>query len=162
MTKESIHQNFHPASKIWVYQSSREFTGTETEAIILLGDAFVEQWAAHGSKLKAGFNILYNRFVILIADESQAMASGCSIDSSVGLIRKIEGMFNLNLLDRMQVAYKFGGNILTTHLSDFESKLKEGILNADTIVFNILIQTLGELVNNWELPVKESWHQRLL
>jgi hypothetical protein len=154
--------NFHPDSKVWIYQSSRALTNAETEEIIVLGNAFVAEWAAHGSKLKAGFQVKYNRFLILIADETQALASGCSIDKSVGLIRQIEKMFSINLLDRMQVAYKVDESLVTAHLSDFESNLKNGTLTKDTIVFNNLVQSLRELNLKWEVPLMHSWHQQLL
>jgi hypothetical protein len=157
-----LNSNFHPDSKVWIYQSSREFSSSELNEIEQLGNSFVSEWAAHGAKLKAGFEIRYNRFIIIIADESQAMASGCSIDKSVSLIRHIENTYNLNLLDRMSIAYKSDEQVLTLHLNDFEAQLKSGILSSETIVFNNLVQTLDEFTHQWEIPVKESWHKMLV
>ena len=39
----------------------------------------------------------YNQFIILMADESIASVSGCSIDSSVGVIREIEKHLSIKM-----------------------------------------------------------------
>ena len=92
-------KNIPPDSKVWVYQSNRKLTDSEVETISNSGLAFIEQWAAHGASLKASFDVLYNRFIILSVDEKQAMASGCSIDSSIRFIKEIEKLLNINFND---------------------------------------------------------------
>ena len=151
-----------PDSKVWIYQSSREFTENERAEIMERGAAFVSGWNAHGTKLKATIEVLYKRFVLFTVDESYAMASGCSIDKSVAFIKDIEKAFNVNLLDRMQVAYKNNNTINTTTLSDFENLLKTGLVNENTIVYNNLVATRSEFETSWETTVKESWHKALL
>lgn len=155
-------ENFSPDSKIWIYQSSREFTETEAAEIREKGAAFVSGWNAHGSQLKAAVEVFHNRFIVFTVDENYAKASGCSIDSSVAFIKSIESDYGVNLLDRMQVAYKDNDTINSVALSDFESLLKAGVLNENIIVYNNLVATRVEFEASWEAPVKESWHKVLL
>jgi hypothetical protein len=152
----------HPQSKVWVYQSNRELTSLEISQISEMGEAFVKEWAAHGSRLKAYFEIKYDRFIILSVDESQAMASGCSIDKSVAFIEQLEAMFGIELLGRMQVAYRSNGSIKTTNVHELESLSKEKAITPDTIVFNNLVQTRQEFEEKWEVPIMDSWHNRFI
>ena len=51
-------------SRIWIYQCSRSFSEEELEEVKESLNAFIEQWTAHGSDLKAGYEIRYKRFII--------------------------------------------------------------------------------------------------
>jgi hypothetical protein len=72
-------------ARLWVYQANRPFTSEEKQFVAYNAERFVAQWAAHGQDLNASFLIEYDQFLILMVDERQAEASGCSIDSSVGI-----------------------------------------------------------------------------
>ena len=158
----NIFETFSPESKIWIYQCSREFTNDEVTEIAQKGEVFISRWHAHESRLEAAMEIVYNRFIIFAVDEDHAQASGCSIDKSVAFIKETEAFYNVSLLDRMQVAFKNNGIITTSPLSEFEKLLKSGLLNDNTIVFNNLVATKKEFDNNWEVPLKNSWHSRLI
>jgi len=60
------------SARIWIYQCSRSFSESELLEVKTGLTAFLEQWTAHGSDLKAGFNINYKRFIIVGLDQSQA------------------------------------------------------------------------------------------
>jgi hypothetical protein len=153
----------NPNSRIWIYQSSREFNPSEVDEITAKSKEFIRSWNSHGSMLSSAIEVKYNRFIVVAVDESVAAASGCSIDKSVSFIRSIESDFNINMFDRMQIAYKDStDSIKTLSLSDFEQSLTNGQLSDDTIVFNNLITTVEQLQNQWEVPLKDSWHSRLL
>jgi hypothetical protein len=149
-------------SRIWIYQSNRELTADEIEHINSSTREFLESWTAHNEALKAGFEIRYNRFLILMVDQKAAGASGCSIDKSVHFIKSLEKKFNLDFFDRMSFAFKRDGSVEVLPRQEFEKLYQNGALNSDTIVFNNLIETKGELALNWEIPVKKSWHQSIL
>jgi len=153
--------HFSENSRVWVYQSDRELTDNEALQIKVLLDNFTTGWTAHNNQLKAKAEIRYNRFIILIVDESQAGASGCSIDKSVHFMQQIESQFGINLFDRFNLAYREGGEVLSAPRAKFEEMLRQGSINADTIVFNNLVQNLTELENKWEVPFKNSWHVQL-
>jgi hypothetical protein len=64
--------------------------------------AFLENWAAHGTSLVSSYQLKYNRFIILAVDQDVQTATGCSIDSSVEFIQP-EKKYNVDLLDKMNV-----------------------------------------------------------
>ncbi|QJD95211.1 ABC transporter ATPase [Mucilaginibacter robiniae] len=152
---------FSKNSRIWIYQSGCELTPAETSQIQQQLDSFTQDWTAHNHQLKATGIVHYNRFIILVVDESQADASGCSIDKSVRFLKELEQKYNTNLFDRFDMAYRDGDRILSASRAKFENLIKEGKITPDTIVFNNTIQTLSELENKWEVPFKESWHAQL-
>ncbi|MVN21869.1 ABC transporter ATPase [Mucilaginibacter arboris] len=152
---------FSPASKIWIYQSNRKLNETETDQLQQLLDQFASIWTAHNQQLKAAAQILYNRFIILLVDESQAGASGCSIDKSVHFMKSLEQEFGLNLFDRFNTAYIDADEIRSASRQEFEDLLKEGKVNNKTIVFNNLVANLHDFKTKWQVPLKDSWHARV-
>lgn len=147
-------------ARIWIYQSNRPFTEAELPELKDLLDTFLEQWTAHGQKLKAGYELPYNRFIVIGLDQNQASASGCSIDASVHFIQGLEQKYSVDLLDKMNVTYKQGKFVAHKALMDFKNMTKQGAVGPNTVVFNNLVATKGEYEENWEVPAKESWHAR--
>jgi len=153
--------HFSENSRVWVYQSNRELNNNEAAEAKVLLDNFTTGWTAHNNQLKAKAEIRYNRFFILIVDESQAGASGCSIDKSVHFMQALEAKFGINLFDRFNLAYHEGNEVLSAPRHTFEEKLKQGSITTTTIVFNNMVQNLAELNTKWEVPFKDSWHIQL-
>lgn len=152
---------FSENSRVWVYQSNKALSDAEAQHIQLLSDAFTQNWTAHNHELKAKAEVRYHRFLILIVDESQAGASGCSIDKSVNFIKQLEQEFGISLLDRFNLAYRKGEEVLSAPRHDFEELIKQNTINKQTIVFNNMVQNLAELQTKWEVPLKDSWHIQL-
>ncbi|MBE7176005.1 MAG: ABC transporter ATPase [Mucilaginibacter polytrichastri] len=155
-------KNFPGSARTWIYQSDRPFTQEEEAGISALLQQFTRDWTAHNQQLSAGFEIRHHQFIVLIVDESQAGASGCSIDKSVRMMQDLENRFNLRLFDRFALAYrKNQGEIGTVNRETFERMILQGEIGSSTIVFNNLVQTVEELESGWEVPLAESWHARL-
>lgn len=151
-----------PQSKIWIYQNSRPFNDSETSNIQQEIAEFVQQWAAHGQGLKAYGNVYYNRFIVLMVDETAHGASGCSIDSSVHFLKELQQKYNVNLFDRLNMAYRNSINeIATADRNTFQKLVNMGEINDDTIVFNNLVRNKAEFEAKWEVPMTESWHKRI-
>jgi len=149
-------------SRVWIYQSNRSFTDAELEEIEESLSAFLKEWTAHGSELHAGFEIRYKRFIIIGLDQSNTGASGCSIDTSVHFIQSLEQKYNVILLDRMNVSFKQGEFIAYKPLQDFKRMAKEKAISKNTIVFNNLVASKLEYLENWEVPASDSWHARFV
>jgi hypothetical protein len=149
-------------ARIWIYQSNRTFTVEEIEEIQSEVKSFLQDWTAHGNDLKAGFQLPYNRFIVIGLDQSEASASGCSIDASVHFIQNLEKRYSIDLLDKMNVSYKQGEYIAYKPLIDFKKMAKQKAVSKKTIVFNNLVATKGEYLENWEVPASESWHARFM
>ena len=156
------YRTFPDESRVWVYQSSRVLDEDEVNYVKVKLDDFVETWESHGAILKGSFDVLYNLFVVFFVDEDGDRACGRAIDSSIQMIKSLETELEVDFLDRMNLSYKKGEEVAVVKMNDFVAKVEEGEINEDTIVFNNMITTMKEFHKNWEVPVKESWHQQLL
>lgn len=149
-------------SRIWIYQSNRSFSSEELPEIEQALEQFLKEWTAHGSELKAGFEIKYKRFLIIGLDQTLAGASGCSIDASVHFIQQLEQKYDVNLLDRMNVSFKQGEFVAYKSLKDFKKMAKNKAISKNTIVFNNLVANKMEYLEHWEVPASDSWHSRFI
>lgn len=149
-------------ARTWVYKTARDLSQAEQKMIHEHGAAFTSTWAAHGAPLDACVDVLFDRFVVVAVDEEQANASGCSIDKSVGFIKQLEHDLNLMLTDRMVVVYEGDSGITSCRLQELPELMKAGAITADTIVFDDLVATVGDLKDRFRLPLRSSWMQRFL
>ena len=156
------YKNLPENARVWIYQSDRVFTSKEIEFISTKAEDFINQWTRHGDDLKGSFTIKYNQFLVLAVDESFNNASGCSIDSSVRFIQAIEKELEVDLMNKMNVTFKVDEHINLVKLADFQRFAKEQKINSNTIVFNNMVATKEDLAHKWEVPAKESWHNRFL
>ncbi|WP_293741791.1 ABC transporter ATPase [uncultured Pedobacter sp.] len=150
--------SFSPQSRVWIYQSDRKFTSGEETEILNKLTSFTNQWKAHGNELLAKAEIRYGFFIILIVDESRAGVTGCSIDSSVRLMKEIEQEYHVDLFNRFNIAYKVNGEVVVNSKEDFETLVNIKQVTPETTVFNNMVQNLTELETKWEVPFKNSWH----
>jgi len=150
--------SFSPQSRVWIYQSDRKFTSVEENEILNKLASFTNQWKAHGNELLAKAEIRYGFFIIITVDESQAGVTGCSIDSSVRLIKEIEQEYHVDLFNRFNIAYKVNGEVVVNNKEDFETLVNIKQVTPETVVFNNMVQNLAELETKWEVPFQNSWH----
>ena len=149
-------------SRVWIYQSNLRFTEEQEQAIAAKLSSFLDQWAAHSQNLQAAFEIRYNRFIIIGLNQEVNQATGCSIDSQVHFIQSLEKEYNLDLLDKMNVAFKQGDFVNFKPLNEFRKIVKQGAVGKNTIVYNNLVTNKAEYLENWEVPMADSWHSRML
>jgi len=149
-------------SRVWIYQSNRKLSDEEVSKIKDKVIDFLKEWTAHGQDLEAGYEIKYNRFIVIGLNQENASASGCSIDASVYFIQKLEKEFGIDLLDKMNVTFYNGEFIAHKTLSDFRKMAKAKSVSKNTVVFNNLVNTKIDYLENWEVPAKDSWHNRFL
>lgn len=157
----NFENNLSHSSKVWIYQSSRKFNNHEVDAINLKIKQFLSGWNAHKVEVVGDGKLLYNCFIVLMADESQVGVSGCSIDSSVHFIKALGVEYKTNFFDRWNLAYIKDGEIKICHREEFERLLDVNEINDDTIVFNNLLHTKGDFDAKWQVPYKDSWLKNL-
>ena len=155
--KELLDSNFHPDSRVWVYQCNRLFTIAEALAIEEMLYEFTGQWKSHGVPVKGMAYLFFGRFIVLLADETATGVSGCSTDSSVRLIKDIEQKFAVHLFDRTTLAFIVKDKVELLPLSQLQYAADNGFITAGTYYFNNLVQTKKELENDWIIPVAASW-----
>ena len=158
----TAYKNLPNNSRVWIYQSDREFTNQEIVFISNKAEEFINSWTRHGDDLKGSFTVKYNQFLVLAVDESFNDVSGCSIDSSVRFIKQLENELQLDLMNKMNVTFKDNDTINLVKISDFQRFAKEEKITPETIVFNNMVNTKEGFETNWEVPAKQSWHKRFL
>jgi hypothetical protein len=149
-------------SRVWIYQNKGPIPAAALPEIASAVDRFATQWVSHNQQMSAKGIILHNRFIVLIADESRVGAGGCSIDSSVHFIKSLEQQYGLDLFDRMTFSYRDGSGIHTVDRDTFSKRYQEGIIDDNTIVFDTLVNNKKALDHEFEKPLGQSWHQRMV
>jgi hypothetical protein len=149
-------------SKIWIYQSNRKFYPQELDAIENKIETFLNQWTNNNESIQASYEIKYDRFILFAVDTTNNALSLNAIDQSVSFIIELQGIYSVELLDKLNVCFKQGEHVQYKDLKTFQKLAKSKSVSSKTIVFNNLINTKEELDNNWEIPITESWHNRFI
>lgn len=148
--------------KIWLYGAKRRLLTHELRYIDRALSQFCDEWAAHGEKLNCGFQIKDEQFILIAVDEGDVTASGCSIDSSVGLIKKIDHQFQLDLFNRLRVYHLEDGNLETTDITSARQSISEQKWKANDLLINTTALSKGEVESQWLLPLSKSWLAKYL
>jgi hypothetical protein len=146
-----------PSSRIWIYQSERPLTSSDLEILSPALRAFTEGWLVHGQPIDASFEIRYNRFVILAANDP---ASGCSIDHSVRTMKELGQTIKTDFLNRNNAAFFMDGQVTVVETASLRKAFAEGTWEKSTVVFNNLVDTKGSLAIHWMVPASDTWLKR--
>lgn len=149
-------------SRIWIYQSIRDFNESEIGVINDKTISFLDNWQAHGKDLECSYSIIDKRFIIIAVNESVNPIGGCSIDFSLQLIKDISNTIGIDLLNRLVVNLKIDNRLESLSLSDLKNKIKDGDFSPETIIFNTAINSKSELLNNFEIDIKSSWLSKFI
>ncbi len=155
-------QHFPAETRVWIYQSNRPFPVEAVPELKEVVDQFAQNWVSHNRQLRAHGDVLHGQFVLLAVDESQADASGCSIDKSVHFLKQLENELGVDLFDRMTFTWLENEAVKTASSGDFADLFRAGKINGETLVFDNLVKTKGELEENWLKPLNKSWHRRFV
>jgi hypothetical protein len=152
--------DFNAHSRVWIYQSERAFTELETIQINETLVEFTAQWTSHGAKINGFGKVVFNQFIVLMADETASEVSGCSTDSSVRVIKKIEENFQVSLFNRQLLAFIIDHKIQLIPLSEAKNAYQSNTIQADTLYFNNSVLHKKEFDENWIIQLKNSWLQK--
>lgn len=147
-------------SRVWVYQAARQFSAQEKELIQSRLSAFCDGWNTHGNRMPTSFEILDHQILVLAVDETGLGASGCSIDSSVRMLRELENELENNITDQGKVTFKTNsGEINVASALGIKSKVTSGEIDSQTLVINPQVQSKKDLGSVWILA-GNSWLNR--
>lgn len=150
------------STRVWIFQADRPLTNEQLKIAEAKLRGLTDVWAVHGTPLQTSYSIRFNQFIVLAADESHQNTSGCSIDSSVRVLKEIEDLADIDLFDRNLVAFRSGDKVSLVPLKDVKQYFQDGILNAQTLTFNNLVETKGALETNWLVPAAGTWLKRYI
>ena len=154
---ELLPADFDDRSRVWIYQSTRPFTDEHAREIDEQILQFTSQWQVHGKPAKGWGKLLFNRFVVMMADETYEAISGCSTDSMVRIIKSIERQYDCNLFDRLSITFLVKGKAEVLPMNQVQYALDKGYINSGTHLFNNLVGTKGEMLAQWLQPLSRSW-----
>lgn len=162
MTQEAIQ--IHPGAKTWIYQADEELNAQQVEILKARLQAFLSQWQSHQQALTCYGSVVFNQFLVVMVDQRDVMASGCSMDTLTHFVQSAEREIGASLLNRNIVAFKDGeeSEIKTMPLENLAQAYKDGLIHDETLVFDNLVDSAEKFNQHWLKPLKDSWHKRFL
>ncbi len=153
------YKNFHPESKVWIYQASRFLSNEEEADMLLKAKEFTSGWNAHGFALDADVAIFEHLFLVFFVNKEGEPASGCSIDKQLHLVKELEQTYALSFTNRLLVAYRENSHSsieLYKH-TDLIEKISQGLKPKTGLMYQNTIITKQAFENQWLIPVSQSW-----
>ena len=151
------------SARLWVFTLSRELSPEDRESIEHRLRKFVSEWTAHGARVGGAFEIRYDKFILVAADEEVAAVSGCSIDSLFRSVRASLSEIGVSTSDLAMIAYRHGDRVCEVSRAEFKELAARGEVGPDTTVFDHTINTVDSLRRGkWETRAADSWHNAYL
>ncbi len=151
-------------ARVWCFGASSRPSDDALARMRESMSSFLAEWTAHRAQLRAAFDWLHDRFLVVAVDESDVEASGCSIDALTNQIRRLEELTGVTLLDSAPVWYRdSGGEIRRVDRREFRQRADRGEIGPETRVFDLTVETLEDVrTGAWEVEAGRSWHAALL
>ena len=147
-------------ARVWIHGAEQPLAEDQVRRLEHHMAQFLAEWHSHERPVTPAWRLEHDRFVIVGADESALSLSGCSIDSMVRNLKDFDSATGLNFLGTGgQVFYRdAAGSIQCVNRQAFADLAKQGAIDDQTVVFNNVIQTVGEFrAGRWEVPMRDSW-----
>lgn len=159
----STFESFPENARLWVYAADRSLTADEQDAIQQSLANFFDQWKSHGRVVEGASTFVENRFLLVAGYVPDNNISGCGIDSSVNTVDTVAKRFNVNWLSALHVFFRSpDGDVQAVKRPEFRQLVKEGVVDQTTPVFDISLETIGDLRNKgFGQPAAESWHSQV-
>ena len=148
--------------KIWVFPSSRKFYPQEIAGLKERIEDFLTDWDNQDISLNSAYLLKYDRFIIIGADDTSQSLSLQTHDLLITFIQELEKIFDVILMDKINVCYKQGEFVQYKDLKEFKKMMKAKGVSQKTTVFNNMIILKEELDYDWEINIMDSWLGRFL
>jgi len=150
-------------SRAWVFSAGQNLDAQQTQQLLAEVDRFLPTWTAHGAPLTVGRDWRHERFLTVGVDQSTAGASGCSIDGLFRTLKSLEPKIGASLVTSGLVFFRDkNGAVQSVDREKFADLGAGGKISSDMIAFDPTVTTLGEWRARFELPLRDSWHAKLI
>ena len=150
-------------ARVWVFGAAAEPSPAATEQLLSAVDDFLAQWNAHGAPLACAREWRDDRFLAIGVDQSTAGASGCSIDGLFRTLARLEPVLGTTMLGGGRVYYRdVDGRVSVTTRNAFNQLVADGRIGPDTPVFDTAITSALAWRQEFERPMRDSWHAQLV
>lgn len=151
------------SARVWVFASDRQLTAAESAQLLAEVDLYLDQWKAHGAPLTNSREWRDNQFLTIGVDPTVEQASGCSIDGLFRSLQQIGDRFGTSLVAGGRVFYRDAtGRPRLVKRSEIPNVVRDGSLEADTMVFDTSLTTAGDYRGRFEQPAHKTWVKSLL
>jgi hypothetical protein len=150
---EELPENSH----VWVYQSDRTMKENELDYIRTHTGEFISCWESHGTPVPGSYKILYDRFLVIAADESSFTVSGCSMDKSVHFIKGLENELSISFFDRLLLPFMIRNAISFYKMNSLKDLINKGEIHEDDIFLDTRVSNIHELNNSFEIKAIDSF-----
>ena len=142
---------------VWIFGISPSLDAQKSDALLGQVNAFLENWAAHGTPIAGAAEVREGSFLIVAADE-QREKSGCAIDRMFGTLKQLERDLGVAILDSNRIFFRGEEGIRAVERTAFRNAA-----TGETPVFDVTVERLGDVrKGDWEKPAAQSWHRQLL
>jgi hypothetical protein len=150
-------------ARVWVFASESPLKGGSAHRLLDEVDRYLEQWRAHGQPLTCARTWRDDRFLAVGVDQTDAYASGCSIDGLFRVLQALRPVLGASLLGGGRVHYRDErGAIQSASREEFANLGARGGVTAETRVFDPTVATVAEWRQRFETDAGQSWHGALL
>lgn len=160
--KMNLFESFPNQSKVWVYGANRILNNQETDICNQFLSDFAKNWQAHQMPLNAKAMVVFNAFLVFAVNEETHAASGCSIDKSVALVKEIGLKLNINFFNRLNTYVLNNNTVSIFEPTTLKAAIEAGTVNANTQVINTQVLTVGDVNNQFIIPLSQSWASKYL
>ncbi|HVG25383.1 MAG TPA: hypothetical protein VND45_14595, partial [Thermoanaerobaculia bacterium] len=121
---------------VWIFGISPALDARQSDVLLRQVDAFLDQWAAHGTPIRGARDLREGSFLVIAADEN-CERSGCSIDRMFGTLKNLERELNVQILDSNRIFLRDGAAVRAVPRPEFRNAA-----NSDTAVFDVTAERL--------------------
>jgi len=149
------------SARLWIFPSDRPLAPEEAGALEETVREGLAEWAAHGSPVTWGYELVDMQFLLIGVDERTTALSGCSIDGAVRHMRSLEGRLGITLLDSDRIFFREGATLRVEPRAVFRDRVQRGAITAETPVLDPVLSRVEDWrQGRFERPFSESWHAR--
>ena len=153
---------FSPESQVWIFTADRKMNQEEAEKISSKLKVFSKSWISHDNKLKSEAFILHDIFIILVVDNTESIASGCSIDTAMRFIQTLQIDFDIDFLDRQSFVYIDDYNqVKLVRKGELAEKTVKGEINDNTLFYDTLVSDLKSFQTDLIKPRGSFWMKNM-
>lgn len=150
-------------ARVWVFGLSAPLAADGAAELLRHVDDYLAGWSAHGEPLTCARDWRDGRFLVIGVDQSQAGASGCSIDALFRILQRVERSLGATLLSGGRVFYRDAvGAVQCVDRATYAARAREGLVGADTPVFDTTLTSAGDYRARFERAASASWHAQLV
>ncbi len=159
-TTSFLPDHFSADSRIWIYPSPGPFILNQVRLIETAGADFLSQWKAHGKEVQGFVGIFLNQFIVLAADETQVIVSGCSTDQSVHWVQSIAQQLSIDLFDRTMISFWINEQVMNVRLDSLTEAIQQEIIQPDSLYINTTVLNKNDFEQFGIIPANNSWLKR--